>query len=34
MEHIRIAELLLIPYYTWENRGENEMCVWLNVQES
>ncbi len=28
------AELLLIPYYAWANRGENEMCVWLNVHES
>lgn len=28
------AELLLIPYYAWANRGENEMRVWLNVHES
>lgn len=27
-------ELLLIPYYAWANRGENEMRVWLNVHES
>lgn len=24
------AELTLIPYYLWNNRGEGEMTVWLN----
>lgn len=28
-EQYEEAELLLIPYYTWANRGENEMMVWL-----
>lgn len=25
------AELKFIPYYTWANRGENEMSVWVRV---
>ena len=25
------AELHFIPYYTWANRGENEMSVWVRV---
>ena len=24
------CEITLIPYYTWANRGENEMTVWLH----
>ncbi|MBR5111698.1 MAG: glycoside hydrolase family 127 protein [Clostridia bacterium] len=26
------ADLLLIPYYLWNNRGEGEMTVWMNVK--
>lgn len=26
------CEAAAIPYYTWGNRGENEMRVWLNVK--
>ena len=25
------AEIKLIPYYKWSNRGENEMSVYLNI---
>lgn len=25
------VELNFIPYYTWANRGENEMSVWVRV---
>ena len=25
-------KIKLIPYYCMENRGESEMCVWLNVR--
>ena len=25
------AELKFVPYYTWANRGENEMMVWVRV---
>ena len=25
------AEIKLIPYYKWGNRGENEMCVYINI---
>ena len=25
------VELKFIPYYTWANRGENEMSVWVRV---
>ena len=25
------AELTFIPYYTWANRGENEMSVWIET---
>lgn len=25
------VEITLIPYYTWANRGENEMMVWMKV---
>ena len=28
-EEYEAAELTLIPYYAWANRGENEMMVWL-----
>lgn len=24
------TELTFIPYYTWANRGENEMTVWVH----
>ena len=27
------AELTLIPYFAWNNRGEGEMTVWMNVTE-
>lgn len=27
------CQLHLIPYHTWANRGENEMCVYLRVKE-
>lgn len=27
------AELSYIPYYTWANRGENEMQVWTRVRD-
>ena len=23
------AEVKFVPYYTWANRGENEMMVWM-----
>ena len=23
------VELKFVPYYTWANRGENEMMVWV-----
>ena len=26
------TEILLIPYYKWANRGENEMAVYLPVK--
>ncbi|MBO7096428.1 MAG: hypothetical protein J6V94_05655, partial [Lachnospiraceae bacterium] len=25
------VELTFIPYYTWANRGEGEMRVWVNT---
>ena len=25
-------KIRLIPYYTWANRGENQMRVWLPVK--
>ena len=25
------AELKFVPYYTWANRGENEMMVWVRI---
>ncbi len=25
------VDITLIPYYSWANRGENEMCVWMRV---
>ena len=28
----REKQLRLIPYYTWANRGENQMRVWLPVR--
>lgn len=30
-EHMTPCEATAIPYYTWGNRGENEMRVWMNV---
>ncbi|MGN0165360.1 MAG: glycoside hydrolase family 127 protein [Lachnospiraceae bacterium] len=27
------CEAIAVPYYTWGNRGENEMRVWMNVGE-
>ena len=27
------AGIVYIPYYAWANRGENEMAVWLRIQE-
>lgn len=27
------VSLKFIPYYAWANRGENEMCVWLNKKD-
>ncbi|MGN0369650.1 MAG: glycoside hydrolase family 127 protein [Butyrivibrio sp.] len=27
------CEAIAVPYYTWGNRGENEMRVWMNVCE-
>lgn len=27
------CKIHLIPYHTWANRGENEMCVYLRVKE-
>ena len=27
------AELSYSPYYTWANRGENEMQVWTRVRD-
>ena len=27
------AEMTLIPYYLWNNRGEGEMTVWMNSVE-
>ena len=29
----RERKISLIPYFTWANRGENEMKVWLNVRD-
>lgn len=26
------AELMLIPYFAWANRGENEMMVWMRAE--
>lgn len=31
-EELTPCEATAIPYYTWGNRGENEMRVWLNVK--
>ena len=28
------AQLRLIPYFMWANRGENEMQVWIRRQEA
>lgn len=30
-EKITPCEAVAVPYYTWGNRGENEMRVWMNV---
>ena len=27
------CEAIAVPYYTWGNRGENDMRVWMNVKE-
>jgi hypothetical protein len=27
---LKETEIKFIPYYTWSNRGENEMLVWIN----
>ncbi len=27
------VDITYIPYYAWANRGENEMCVWMSVNE-
>lgn len=32
-EKITPCEAVAVPYYTWGNRGENEMRVWMNVSE-
>ncbi len=29
----RPADMLLLPYFLWNNRGEGEMTVWMNVTE-
>ena len=29
---IPFCEFFVIPYFTWSNRGENEMKVWLAVR--
>lgn len=31
-ERLTPCEAVAIPYYTWGNRGENEMRVWVNVK--
>lgn len=31
-EELTPCEATAVPYYTWGNRGENEMRVWLNVK--
>lgn len=30
-EKLTPCEAVAVPYYTWGNRGENEMRVWMNV---
>ncbi|MBR6337465.1 MAG: glycoside hydrolase family 127 protein, partial [Ruminococcus sp.] len=30
-ETLTPCEAVAIPYYTWGNRGENEMSVWMNT---
>ena len=30
-ETITPCEAVAVPYYTWGNRGENEMRIWMNV---
>lgn len=32
-EKITPCEAVAVPYYTWGNRGENDMRVWMNVSE-
>lgn len=32
-ENLTPCEAVAVPYYTWGNRGENEMRVWMNVAE-
>lgn len=31
-EKLTPCEAIAVPYYTWGNRGENEMRVWMNVR--
>lgn len=31
-EKYKDVEIVLIPYYLWANRGENEMCVWIKYK--
>ena len=30
-ETLTPCEVVAVPYYTWGNRGENDMRVWMNV---
>lgn len=32
-EKLTPCEAVAVPYYTWGNRGENDMRVWMNVSE-
>lgn len=32
-ETLEPCEAIAVPYYTWGNRGENDMRVWMNVRE-
>lgn len=32
-EKLTPCEAAAVPYYTWGNRGENEMRVWMNVSQ-
>lgn len=33
LEEYKPCDAVAVPYYTWGNRGENEMRVWMNVGE-